>query len=39
MKKSNPYGMRYHVIGVMPADFRFVMKTDVWTTLGFTVAD
>jgi len=31
-------GALYTVIGVMPADFRFVMKTDVWTTLGFTPA-
>jgi putative ABC transport system permease protein len=28
-------GDRYNVIGVMPADFRFYSKTDVWTTLAF----
>jgi putative ABC transport system permease protein len=27
------------VIGVMPADFRFYTKTDVWTPLAFTPAD
>src|SRR4029453_11266342 len=25
----------YNVIGVMPSDFRFYTKTDVWTTLAF----
>jgi len=28
-------GDSYTVIGVMPRDFRFVTKTDLWTTLGF----
>ena len=28
-------GQNYTVIGVMPADFRFYTKTDVWTTLAF----
>src|SRR5262245_2291683 len=29
----------YMVIGVMPADFRFLTQTDVWTPLAFTTAD
>ncbi len=32
-------GEPYRVIGVMPADFRFVLKTDVWITLAFTPAE
>jgi putative ABC transport system permease protein len=32
-------GDSYTVIGVMPADFRFYTKTDVWTPLAFTPAD
>src|SRR5262249_31998781 len=32
-------GALYKIIGVMPASFRFVLKTDVWTTLAFTPAD
>jgi predicted permease len=32
-------GESYTVIGVMPADFRFFTKTDVWTPLAFTPAD
>ncbi|HEU4389080.1 MAG TPA: ABC transporter permease [Blastocatellia bacterium] len=32
-------GGPYTVIGVMAADFRFVMKTEVWTTLAFTPDD
>src|SRR5262245_22650361 len=28
-------GQNYTVIGVMPSDFRFYTKTDVWTTLAF----
>jgi putative ABC transport system permease protein len=32
-------GAAYTVIGVMPADFRFHTKTDLWTTLAFTAAD
>ena len=28
-------GERYSVIGVMPADFRFFTKTDVWSPLAF----
>ena len=31
-------GALYKIIGVMPADFRFILKTDVWTTLPFTAA-
>ncbi len=32
-------GEPYKIIGVMPASFRFVLKTDVWTTLAFTPTD
>jgi putative ABC transport system permease protein len=32
-------GAPYEVVGVMPADFRFIAKTDVWTPLGFTPAE
>jgi len=32
-------GVAYECIGVMPADFRFVLKTDVWTTLALTAAE
>ncbi|HKS43402.1 MAG TPA: ABC transporter permease [Blastocatellia bacterium] len=32
-------GAAYTVVGVMPADFRFYTKTDLWTTLAFTAAD
>ena len=32
-------GAAYDCIGVMPADFRFILKTDVWTTLDITPAD
>ncbi|HEX5081828.1 MAG TPA: ABC transporter permease [Blastocatellia bacterium] len=32
-------GAAYKVIGVMPADFRFYAKTDVWTPLAFTPKD
>jgi putative ABC transport system permease protein len=32
-------GTPYQVIGVMPADFRFILKTDVWTPLAFTPAE
>jgi len=28
-------GERYSIIGIMPADFRFYAKTDVWTPLVF----
>jgi putative ABC transport system permease protein len=31
-------GAPYEVVGVMPADFSFLLKTDVWTTLGLTAA-
>jgi putative ABC transport system permease protein len=31
-------GAAYKIIGVMPADFRFILKTDVWTPLAFTTA-
>ncbi|HKE57592.1 MAG TPA: ABC transporter permease [Pyrinomonadaceae bacterium] len=30
-------GESYAVVGVMPADFRFYSKTDVWTPLAFSV--
>jgi hypothetical protein len=29
-------GAAHTVVGVMPADFSFLAKTDVWTTLAFT---
>ncbi|HKP84936.1 MAG TPA: ABC transporter permease [Blastocatellia bacterium] len=32
-------GAAYQVVGVMPADFRFILKTDVWTTLALTAAE
>jgi putative ABC transport system permease protein len=32
-------GEPYTIIGVMPADFRFYSKTDLWTPLAFTAAD
>ena len=32
-------GEAYTVVGVMPADFRFLAKTDVWTPLAFTADD
>ncbi|MEW6206900.1 MAG: ABC transporter permease [Acidobacteriota bacterium] len=32
-------GEPYKVCGVMPADFRFVLKTDVWIPLAFTPAE
>jgi putative ABC transport system permease protein len=32
-------GEPYTVVGVMPADFRYFTKTDMWTPLAFTAAD
>jgi putative ABC transport system permease protein len=32
-------GEPHTVVGVMPPDFRFLTKTDVWTTLAFTPAE
>src|SRR4030095_8032971 len=32
-------GDSYTVIGVMPVDFRFLTRTDLWTPLAFTAAD
>lgn len=32
-------GSAYTIIGVMPADFRFYAKTDIWTPLAFTAKD
>jgi putative ABC transport system permease protein len=32
-------GDSYAVVGVMPADFRFLAQTDLWTPLAFTVDD
>jgi putative ABC transport system permease protein len=29
----------YTVVGVMPPDFRYYSKTDLWTTLAFTAAE
>src|SRR5262245_4584771 len=31
--------LNYTVIGVMPADFRYYQKTDLWTPIAFTPAD
>src|SRR5262249_41200160 len=38
-RSINLNGGAYTVIGVMPPDFRFYTKTDVWTPLAFTPAD
>jgi putative ABC transport system permease protein len=38
-RSINLNGGAYKVIGVMPADFRFYPKTDVWTPLAWTPAD
>ncbi|HKQ77837.1 MAG TPA: ABC transporter permease, partial [Blastocatellia bacterium] len=38
-REINLNGAAYTVIGVMPADFRFFTKTDIWTPLAFTPAD
>jgi len=35
----NLNGDSYTVIGVAPADFRYLVKTDLWTPLAFTAAD
>src|SRR5262249_31641355 len=32
-------GTSYMVVGVMPGDFRFILKTDVWTPLALTPAE
>src|SRR5215471_14195541 len=32
-------GVGFDVVGVMPADFRFLLKTDIWTTLAFARLD
>jgi len=32
-------GAAYTVVGVMPADFRFYAKTDLWTPLALTVGE
>src|SRR6185503_16678342 len=32
-------GDSYTVVGIMPPDFRFYSKTDVWTTLAFDVKE
>ena len=32
-------GDTYIVVGVMPADFRFFTRTELWTPLAFTAAD
>ncbi len=38
-REINLNGGAYRVIGVMPADFRYFFKTDVWTPIAFTPAD
>ena len=38
-RSINLNGGAYTVIGVMPADFRYGLKTDLWTPLAFTPAD
>ncbi len=38
-REINLNGASHTVIGVMPADFRYLLKTDVWTPLAFTPAD
>jgi putative ABC transport system permease protein len=38
-REINLNGGAYTVIGVMPADFRYFRKTDVWTPIAFTPAD
>src|SRR5262249_45852865 len=35
----NINGESYTVVGIMPADFRFYAKTDIWTPLAFTAKD
>ena len=32
-------GESYEVVGIMPADFRFYSKTDVWTPLAFDIKE
>jgi len=32
-------GVGHDVVGVMPADLRFLLKTDIWTTLAFARPD
>jgi putative ABC transport system permease protein len=38
-REINLNGAAHTVIGVMPADFRFYTKTDVWTPIAFTPED
>src|SRR5262245_18162344 len=38
-RSINLNGLNYTVIGVMPADFRYYQKTDLWTPIAFTPAD
>jgi putative ABC transport system permease protein len=38
-RSINLNGLNYTVIGVMPADFRFYYKTDLWTPMAFTPED
>ncbi|HEY9436346.1 MAG TPA: ABC transporter permease [Blastocatellia bacterium] len=38
-REINLNGHNYAVIGVMPAEFSYFRKTDVWTPLAFTPAD
>ena len=38
-RKLTLNGSVYSVLGVLPRDFRFFTKTDVWTPLAFTVTE
>jgi putative ABC transport system permease protein len=38
-RSINLNGLNCTVIGVMPADFRYYTKTDIWTPLAWTPAD
>jgi putative ABC transport system permease protein len=38
-RKLTLNGSVYSVLGVLPRDFRFFTKTDVWTPLAFTAAE
>jgi putative ABC transport system permease protein len=38
-RSINLNGAAYSVIGVMPADFRYLTKTDLWTPLAFSARE